>query len=182
MALRLLSVERQPVGTSVFASRVSAWRTRSPSYVVHIGGRLASQERAVARRRQPRVEDGDDPAVGGGADQASRALGQQQGGVGGGDLHEAVVTLAVGRALPGAHQRVVGPGERDAVDEHQLAGLARDVEALPQAERAEQAGVGVADELPRQLGQLCLALSEGGQVGQALADAPRPPSRRRGVS
>ena len=76
--------------------------------------------------------------------------------MGGGDLHEAVVTLAVGRALPGAHQRVVRPGERDAVDDHQLAGLARDVEALPQAQRAEEAGVGVADELSRQLGQLCL--------------------------
>ena len=44
------------------------------------------------------------------------------------------------------------------------------VEALPQAERAEQAGVGVVDELPRELGQLRVALGERGQVGQPLAD------------
>jgi hypothetical protein len=90
--------------------------------------------------------------------------------VGGGDLHEPVAALAVGRPLPGAHQRVVGAGERDAVDQHELAGLARHVEALPEAERAEQAGVGVADELPSQLGQLRVPLGQGGQVGEALAD------------
>ncbi len=90
--------------------------------------------------------------------------------MGGGDLHEPVAPLAVGGALPGAHQRVVGPGERDPVDQHQLAGVAGDVEPLPQAEGAEQAGVGVADELPRELGQLGVALRQGGQVGQPLAD------------
>ena len=93
--------------------------------------------------------------------------------MGGSDLHEPVASLSVGGALPGAHQRVVGPRERDAVDEHQLAGVARHVEPLPQAQRAEQAGVRVADELPRQLGQLGLALSQRGQVGKALADRLR---------
>jgi hypothetical protein len=72
--------------------------------------------------------------------------------VGGGHLHEAVAAGLVGRALPRGHQRVVGPGERDPVDDHQLARLAGHVEALPQAERPEQARVRVLDELPRQLG------------------------------
>ena len=44
------------------------------------------------------------------------------------------------------------------------------VEALPQAERAEQVGVRVADELAGQLGQLGLALRQRGQVRQRLAD------------
>ena len=33
---------------------------------------------------------------------------------------EAVASLAVGRPLARAHQRVVGPGERDPVDDHEL--------------------------------------------------------------
>ena len=160
------------------ASRASAWRTRSPSYVVHIGGRLASQEAAVAGRGQPRVEHRDDAAVGGGADQPAGALGEQQRGVGGGDLHEAVAARPVGGPLPGAHQRVVGPRERDPVDEHQLAGVARDVEALPQAERAEQAGVRVAR---RTAGPARAAGRRPGPAWSGAAAArgpPRPRSRR----
>jgi len=86
--------------------------------------------------------------------------------VGGGHLHEAVAARLVGRALPRRHQRVVGSGERDPVDDHQLARLAGHVEALPQAQRPEQARVRVLDELPRQLGQLRVALGERGQVRQ----------------
>ena len=89
--------------------------------------------------------------------------------MGGGHLHEAVAARLVGRALPRRHQRVVGPGERDPVDDHQLAGLAGHVEALPQAERPEQAGVGVVDELRGQLRELGVALGERGQVRQSLA-------------
>ena len=89
--------------------------------------------------------------------------------MGRGDLHEAVAAGLVGRALPGRHQRVVGARERDPVDDHQLAGLTGHVEALPQRERAEQAGVRVVHELPRQLGQLGVALGERGQVRQPLA-------------
>ena len=37
----LTAVASQLAGSSALASRVSACRTRSPSYVVHIGGRLA---------------------------------------------------------------------------------------------------------------------------------------------
>jgi hypothetical protein len=90
--------------------------------------------------------------------------------VGGGHLHEAVAPRLVGRALPRRHQRVVGPGERDPVDDHQLAGVAGDVEALPQRQGAEQAGVGVLDELLGQLGQLGVALGEGGEVRELGAD------------
>ena len=90
--------------------------------------------------------------------------------MGGGDLHEAVAARLVGGLLARAQQRVVGPRERDPVDQHQLAGVAGDVEALPEAQGAEEAGVRVADELPRQLGQLRVALRQGGQVRQPLAD------------
>ncbi len=90
--------------------------------------------------------------------------------MGGGHLHEAVAALAVGGALPGGHQRVVRPREGDAVDQHELARVAGHVEPLPEAERAEQAGVRVADEEPGELGELGVPLGEGGQVGQALAD------------
>ena len=77
--------------------------------------------------------------------------------------------LSAARCARG-HQRVVGPRERDPVDQHQLAGVARDVEALPEAQRAEQAGVRVADELAGELRQLRVALRERGQVREPLAD------------
>ena len=76
----------------------------------------------------------------------------------------------VGGSLPGAHERVVGPRERDPVDEHQQAGVAGDVQPLPERERAEERGVRVGDELSGQLGQLGVTLREGGQVRQRLAD------------
>ena len=164
------------------ASRASALRTTAGSVVVHIGARLARQEAAVARGGQPRVEHRDHAAVGGRPDQPAGALREQQRGVGGGDLHEPVAAGPVGGALPGAHQRVVGAGERDPVDEHQLAGVAGHVEPLPQREGAEQRGVRVVDELPGQLGQLGVALGQRGQVRQPLADGLRgglggPPAR-----
>jgi hypothetical protein len=87
----------------------------------------------------------------------------------GGDLHEAVAARLVGRPLARRHQRVVGSRERDPVDEHQLTGLSGHVQALPQAQRAEQAGVGVLDELPGQLRQLRVALGQGGEVREAGA-------------
>ena len=71
------------------------------------------EEPAVAGRRQPRVEHGDDAAVGGGADQPAGALGEQQRGVGGGDLHEAVAAGLLDRALPratSAGRRAAGTG------------------------------------------------------------------------
>ena len=50
-----------------------------------------------------------------------------------GDLHEPVAAGLVGGPLARGHQRVVGTRERDPVDQHQLAGVARHVEALPEA-------------------------------------------------
>jgi len=98
--------------------------------------------------------------------------------VGGGDLHEAVAAGLVGRALARRHQRVVGPRERDPVDDHQLTGLTGHVEALPQAERAEETRVGVLDELARELGELGVPLGERRQVGQPLAHLRRRRLRR----
>jgi PAP2 superfamily len=116
------------------------------------GRQAGLQEAAVARRHEPWVEHGDHASVGGRADQPARPLREQQSGVGRGDLHEPVAARLVRRALASGHEWVVGPRERDAVDQHQLAGLARDVQPLPEAERPEETGVRVLDELPRQLG------------------------------
>ena len=149
--------------------RVSACRATAGSVVVHIGGRLALRNPpylAVASRGSRTATT---PRSVCGADQSTRALSEQQRGVRRGDLHEAVAAGLVGGLLPGAEQRVVGTRERDPVDQHQLAGVAGDVEPLPQAEGAEQAGVRVADELRRQLRQLGVALGERGEVRQPLA-------------
>jgi len=111
-------------------------------------GRQAGLEEApVSRGHQARVEHRHDSSVGGGPHQPARALGQQQRGVGGRDLHEAVATRLVGSPLTGRHQRIIGPRERDPVDDDQLTRLAGDVETLPQAQGPEQAGVRVVDEL-----------------------------------
>jgi hypothetical protein len=124
----------------------------------HIGigrrphGRQAGlEEAAVAGGDEPWIEHRDHATVGGRADQPAGALREQQCRVGGGHLHEAVAPGLVCGALPRRHERVVRPRERDPVDDHQLTGLARDVEPLPQAEGAEQAGVRVVDELPGEL-------------------------------
>ena len=89
--------------------------------------------------------------------------------MGGGHLHEAVAARLVGCALPRRHQRVVGPRERDPVDDHQLAGVTGHVEALPQRERAEQADGRVGDELRLQVRQLAVALAEDRHVREPLA-------------
>ena len=93
--------------------------------------------------------------------------------MGGRDLHEPVAAGLVGRALTRGHQWVIGSRKRDAVDQHQLAGLAGHVEALPEAECAEETRVRILDELPGELGQLGVALRERGEVGQPLADRLR---------
>jgi hypothetical protein len=115
------------------------------------GRHAGLEEAAVAGGHQSRVQHGHHATITGGADQPAGALGQQQGRVGRGDLHEAVGPGLVGRSLTSRHQRIIGPRERDPVDDHELARLARDVQPLPQAEGAEQAGVGILDELPGEL-------------------------------
>ena len=95
---------------------------------------------AVARRDDPRIEDGDDPAVVCAAEKAAGALREKQGGVGCRHAHEAV-SPGVGDSLCARlGQRIVGAREGNAVDEDEPARAARDVDALPQRQRAEQAG------------------------------------------
>ena len=60
--------------------------------------------------------------------------------MGGRDRHEAVAAVLLDRLLPGAHQRIVRARERNPVHHHQLAVRARHIDALPQRQRAEQAG------------------------------------------
>src|SRR3954454_6159566 len=129
----------------------------------------SAKDPAVAGSDQPWVEDCHNSPVGSGANQPPGALSQQQRGVCGGNLHEAVPAGLVGGPLARRHQRIVGARERDPVDQHELAGVTGHVEALPQAQRPEQAGVRVLREQSSELGQLCLALREDRQVRQAFA-------------
>ncbi len=115
------------------------------------GGQARLEEAAVASGHQPRIQDRYHATVGGGADQPTGPLRKEQGGVGGGHLHETVAPGLVGGTLPRRHQRVVGPRERNPVDQHQLTRLPRHVESLPEAQGAEETGVGVVDELPGEL-------------------------------
>ena len=124
------------------------------------GGQRALEEPGIPGRHHPRVEEGHDAAVVGPADQPAGALREPQRGVGGRHGHEPVAAHPGDGLRPRRRQRVVGPRERDAVDDHELAGRAGHVDALPQGEGAEQAGVRVAGELPHQRGDLVLALAQ----------------------
>ena len=65
-------------------------------------------------------------------------MGEQQRGSRHRDRGESVATALFRVARPGGHQRVVGPWEGDAVDDHEVTGLPRHVDPLPQRQRAEQ--------------------------------------------
>ena len=64
------------------------------------------------------------------------------------------------RLAAGLEQRLVGAGERDAVDHDQLARLPRHVDALPQRQRAEQARALVLGELLDQQARRVVALAQ----------------------
>ena len=122
------------------------------------------------RLSQAWVEDGDDAVVLGAADEAPGALGQQEGGVGRGHAHEPVAARGRHRLAAGLGDGVVGAGEGDAVDDDQPAGAPGHVHALPQGQRAHQAGVLVGGEGLHERGQLVLALGVDGQVRGATQD------------
>ncbi|CAD5936711.1 conserved protein of unknown function [Streptomyces sp. KY75] len=77
-----------------------------------------------------------------------------------GHRHESVAAGLLDRLLAGAHQRVVGAGERDPVHDHQLAARPRHVHALPEREGAEEAGLRVGGEVLDQLAEGLLALEQ----------------------
>ena len=133
----------------------------------------ALEEAGIARGHHPVVEEGDDAAVVGPPDEASGALRQPQRGVGGRDRHEAVAAHPRDGLRARRGQRVVGPRERDAVDDDELARRAGHVDALPQRERAEQAGARVAGELPHQGADLVLALAQERDVALVSANRSR---------
>ena len=66
------------------------------------------------------------------------------------DGHETVTTVTVYRLCAGLRNRIVRARERDAVHHHQTAGVPGDVNALPQAHRAEQARVNILAKLLHQ--------------------------------
>ena len=135
------------------------------------GGQGGEEDAAVRRRGQARVEHGHHAAVVRVADQAARALGQQRGGPGEVDHGEGPAARPVAAGL---EQRVVGSREGEAVDGHERERAARDVDALPEAERGEEAGGLVPGELLEQpaLGQIAL---EQERVGESRAPARPPP-------
>ena len=95
---------------------------------------------------------------------------EAQRGVGGRHGHEAVAAHPGDGLRARRRQRVVGARERDAVDDDELAGRAGHVDALPQREGAEQAGLRVARELPHQRGDLVLALAEEADVALLVGE------------
>ena len=113
--------------------------------------------------------DGDNAPVGLGPDQPAGPLRQQQGGVGRRDRHKPVSASTICGARSRRHERVVGPRERDSVDDHQLARLAGQIEALPERESAKQTDCGVGDKLSLEVRELAVALAEDRQVRERLA-------------
>src|SRR5699024_4360806 len=74
-------------------------------------------------------------------------------------IHESI-TAVFGSVLgSGAHDRVIGTRERDSIDDHQLAGIAGNIDALPEAQRSEQAGMGIGDEPLGELRQRRITLA-----------------------
>ncbi len=86
-----------------------------------------------------------------------------------GDVHEAVAASLLDQPLTRAHQRIVGPRERDAVDDHELTRVAGQIDALPQAQRPEQTGARLVGEPASELGQLRVTLTPDVDVGETLA-------------
>ena len=91
-------------------------------------------------------------------------------GVGRGHAHEPVAARGRHRLAAGLGDGVVGAGEGDAVDNDQPAGPPGHVHALPQRQRAHQAGVLVGGKGLHERGQLVLALGVDGQVRGAAQD------------
>lgn len=77
-----------------------------------------------------------------------------------GDSHEAVSATLLHSLLACAHQRIVGPGERNPVHHHELTARSWHIDALPERQRAEEAGLRVGGEILDQLAQRLLALEQ----------------------
>src|SRR5690606_40974746 len=88
---------------------------------------------------QAGVEDGDDAAVGGAADQSPGALGEPYRRDGDADGGEPGATGGVDRLGTGRGDRLIGSWEREPVDHHELARVAGGVDPLPQRHHTEQA-------------------------------------------
>ena len=176
-----------PASAGFGARDLAGEPTQRADHDLPVGGRphvrhRCPQEAAVAGSEQARIEDRDHAPIAEPADQPAGTLGQQQRRVAGRHRHEAVAARLGHRPLPSQRQRLVRPRERDPVDDHQRAGRARHVDALPQGQGSEQAGRLVRHEPPGQLRELCVALAQHGHLRQLLADEHggrlgRPPRR-----
>ena len=93
--------------------------------------------------------------------------------MGGRDSHETVATAVGNGSLASLQQRLVRPGKRDLVDDHQAAGVAGHIDALPQRQGAEQARLGGGDEAPGELTELGVALAQDLDVGQFASAVQR---------
>ena len=154
-------------GAAVSSSRARAARTIALSVVGQKGGSERWRKpayRAVIIRESRKATT---PRSSTATDEPAGALGQPERGVGGRDRHEAVAAHPGDRLRASRGERVVGPGERDPVDDDELARGAGHVDALPEGERAEEAGARVAGELAHERGDLVLALAQERRCGVA---------------
>ena len=132
------------------------------------------QEAAVARRRQPRVEHRDDTAVPGAAHQSPDALSQPQRRVGGSHGHEPVAARCApppAAARPSSGSSGRGNGMRSMTTSWQR--RPGHVDALPERERAEQAGAARRARSPGPASASVLALAAARARRAARAAPPR---------
>ena len=95
------------------------------------------------------------------------------------DRHETVTAPALDIHRAGARDGIIRARERDLVDDDKAAGIPRDVDALPQGHRADQARVTFLAEPQDQLCQGLFTLQVDGQVrtlAQGLRSRHRPAS------
>ena len=131
MAARRLSAQRRARRSQAIASASSSSR--------RIGGSAAQQAPAVAHRRQPRVADHQQAAVGLAADQAAGALLQRHRRLGDEVVVEGVAALRLERAATRASTSgSFGGGNGSLSITHALQRVAGHVDAFPEALRADQ--------------------------------------------
>src|SRR5215212_7221203 len=131
----------------------------------YVAGRQAfKEETPVGLGFHPRVEDGEDAAVGRRADQAAEPLFQGDDRLRHGVFIEGVAALVVDIFLARGHHRVGRDGERELGDDYARKRLALHVHALPErGSREEHGPLGLSEPVEQsELGTL--SLNEGGEV------------------
>ena len=171
-------------GSPALAGRAGGFQHRDrvgPVDAAPHGRQRVEQGPAIPGGRQPRVEHGDDAAVRRPAQQPTGALGEDQRRGGQVDVAEGVPAGGLDRFPPGLLERVVGPGERQPVDDDQDTRRSGDVDALPEGAGGDETRRLVGREPLEQRGVHRLTLGEHrvvGAVAQRRREAFDGPPRR----